>query len=172
MSDPNIHDLLDTEAGRRQPEHQPAFEVLVRAGRRRAWRHRAVGAVAVLAVAGGVTAGLALPGTQRGVPAGPERSPALVVVTGELAMVGGPPGITESPRPIPGTIIFMTIDGERTFAQVASDGRFTAGLAPGQYTVVGYSPNYNRSLGQCRMAYPALVVYQDPVDIFVACQVR
>lgn len=59
---------------------------------------------------------------------------------GTLEAIGGP--VPGTPRPIPGTI-YIVGGGKTVKATVGSDGRFSAHVAAGTYTVTGRSPEFN-----------------------------
>lgn len=70
---------------------------------------------------------------------GPAGVPGLPI-TGTLQTVGGPPpGL---PTNVPGTVRFDSSNGVTVTAPVGKDGRFTAAVPPGTYTVTGFSPRY------------------------------
>jgi hypothetical protein len=87
-------------------------------------------------VAAGVAASMLILAGCSGQPAGSRT------VTGMLVRVGGPPGRSgpPPPLPLPGTIVARNATGQQFTATAGNDGRFQLSLPPGTYRLTGHSP--------------------------------
>ncbi len=74
---------------------------------------------------------------------------------GRLQVIGSPDGV--SPRPLSGTVTFHGSDGNIATISLSANGRFTAHLPAGRYTVAGRSPRFEGSIGECRASAPVIV---------------
>ena len=87
---------------------------------------------------------------------------------GTLQAVGGPAGT--SPRPLGGSVTFHGSDGNIATIDVSANGRFSAHLPVGRYTVAGRSPQFQSGVGECQA--PGLVTVTKDVTgrVEIDCQ--
>ena len=91
-------------------------------------------------------------------------------LTGHLYGVGGPaPG---APRSWPGTVTVTGGLGVHRDIQVGANGRFSALVPAGTYTVAGRSPLYQSGTGVCRAAGTVTVTSGHRTQADVLCQLR
>ena len=67
---------------------------------------------------------------------------------GTLQAVGGPSGTT--PRPLSGSLTFHGSNGNIATIDLSANGRFSAHLPVGRYTVAGRSPQFKGGAGDCQ----------------------
>jgi hypothetical protein len=87
---------------------------------------------------------------------------------GTLQAVGGPAAI--APRPLSGSVTFHGSDGNIATIDVSSNGRFSAHLPVGRYTIEGRSPQFNRAAGECQAPGPVNVTNDVTSRVEVDCQ--
>lgn len=90
-------------------------------------------------------------------------------VTGTLRMTGGPSGATQPG--VPGKVVFQT-GSKQVVVTAATDGTFSASLAPGRYEVTGSSQLYGSGLGVCRTDTLVVVTSSSVAGVVVACSRR
>jgi hypothetical protein len=74
---------------------------------------------------------------------------------GTLQAVGDPAAI--APRPLSGSVTFHGSDGNIATIDVSPNGRFSAHLPLGRYTIEGGSPQFNKAAGECQAPGPVTV---------------
>jgi hypothetical protein len=87
---------------------------------------------------------------------------------GRLQAVGGPAGIT--PRPLSGSVTFHGSDGNIATIDLSANGRFSAHLPVGRYTVAGRSPQFEEGTGGCRAPGPVTVTNDVTSRVEIVCQ--
>lgn len=105
-----------------------------------------------------------------GVLTGCSTGPAHGTIIGELAAVGGPaPGL---PRPLAGSVrLTNTHTHASKVVTVGVDGRYSLPIAPGSYTLMGKSPQYNSGQSyDCQAQRAAVVVSSKTTTSDVYCQ--
>jgi hypothetical protein len=114
----------------------------------------------VLAAVAATTAGLSL--------AGCSSSPAEGTLTGTLQAVGGAAGT--GPRALGGVITFHGSQGNIATLDLGANGRFSAHLPVGSYTVSGRSPQFDGGTGECQASGPVTVTKGVTSRVEVDCQ--
>jgi hypothetical protein len=89
-------------------------------------------------------------------------------LTGTLQAVGGPPG--DGPRPLSGQITLHGSSGHITGITVGANGRFSAPVPVGKYTVSGQSPQYKGGAADCHASGPVVVTKGVTSSVEVDCQ--
>jgi hypothetical protein len=97
-------------------------------------------------------------------------------VTGMLVRVGGPPGKSgpPPPLPLPGTIVARNAAGQQFTTTAGNDGRFELSLAPGTYRLTGHSPQVwiNNQQMLCTAQAAIHVTKRQPLrKIWVICSI-
>jgi hypothetical protein len=89
-------------------------------------------------------------------------------LTGTFQAVGGPAGT--GPRALAGQITLHESNGTRYGIAVGANGRFSATLPVGTYTVTGQSPQYEGGTADCQASGPVTVTKGVTSSIKVDCQ--
>jgi hypothetical protein len=89
-------------------------------------------------------------------------------LTGTLQAVGGPSGA--GPRALSGQITLHGSNGHITSITVAANGRFSAPVPVGKYTVSGQSPQYQGGNADCRASGPVTVTQGVTSTVKVDCE--
>jgi hypothetical protein len=89
-------------------------------------------------------------------------------LTGRLQAVGGPSDA--SPQPLGGQITLHGSNGHITAITVGVNGRFSAPVTVGKYTVTGQSPQYESGAGKCHASGPVTVSKGVTTSVEVDCQ--
>ena len=89
-------------------------------------------------------------------------------LTGTLQAVGGPSGV--GPRALSGQITLHGPSGHITGITVAANGRFSAPVPVGKYTVSGQSPQYQGGTAVCHASAPVTVTKGVTSSVAVDCQ--
>jgi hypothetical protein len=89
---------------------------------------------------------------------------------GTLQAVGGSAGT--GPRPLSGSVTFHGSNGNIATIDLSANGRFSASLPVGRYTVAGRSPQFQAGAGECLA--PGLVTVTNDVThrIEIDCHER
>lgn len=87
---------------------------------------------------------------------------------GTLQAVGGPAGT--GPRPLSGSVTFHGSDGNIATIDLSANGRFSAHLPVGRYTVAGRSPQFEGDAGECRAPGPVTVTNDVTSRVAIDCQ--
>jgi hypothetical protein len=87
---------------------------------------------------------------------------------GTLQAVGGPAGI--GPRLLSGSMTFHGSDGNIATIHLSGNGRFSAHLPVGRYTVAGRSPQFEEGIGECQASGLVTVTKDVTSHIEVDCQ--
>jgi hypothetical protein len=87
---------------------------------------------------------------------------------GTLRAVGGPAGT--GPRPLNGSVTFHGSDGNIATIELSDNGRFSAHLPVGRYTVAGRSPQFEGGAGECQAPGPVTVTNDVTSHIDIDCQ--
>ena len=74
---------------------------------------------------------------------------------GTLQAVGGPAG--PGPRPLSGSVTFHGSNGNIATIDLSANGRFSAHLPVGRYTVAGRSPQFKGGAVECQAPEPVTV---------------
>lgn len=91
-------------------------------------------------------------------------------VTGVLQAVGGPGDV--GPRALSGQVTLHGPGGHKTGISVGANGRFSAPVSVGRYTVSGRSPQYEGGKGVCRAAEPVTVTKGVTTKVRIKCPQR
>jgi hypothetical protein len=89
-------------------------------------------------------------------------------LAGTLQAVGGPPGV--GPRALSGQITLHGSSGHITGITVGANGRFSAPVPVGRYTVSGRSPKYEGGTADCKASGPVTVTKGLTSSVEVDCQ--
>ena len=87
---------------------------------------------------------------------------------GTLQAVGGPTGT--GPRPLSGSVTFHGSDGNIATIDLSANGRFSAHLPVGRYTLAGRSPHFRGGTGECEAAGPVTVTKNVTSRVEIDCQ--
>jgi hypothetical protein len=87
---------------------------------------------------------------------------------GALQAVGGPAGT--APRPLSGSVTFHGSDGNIATIDLSANGRFSAHLPVGRYTVAGRSPQFERGADECQAPGPVTVTNDVTSRVEIDCQ--
>ena len=87
---------------------------------------------------------------------------------GTLQAVGGPAGT--GPRPLSGSVTFHGSDGNIATIDLSANGRFSAHLPVGRYTVAGRSPQFEGGTGECQAPGPVTVTNDVTSRVEIDCQ--
>jgi hypothetical protein len=87
---------------------------------------------------------------------------------GTLQVVGGPGGT--GPRPLSGYVTFHGSNGNIATTDLSANGRFSAHLPTGRYTVAGRSPQFKRGAGECQAPEPVIVTNHVTSRVEIECQ--
>jgi hypothetical protein len=87
---------------------------------------------------------------------------------GTLQAVGGPAGT--QPRPLSGTVTLHGSDGNIASIDLSANGRFSAHLPVGRYTVAGRSPQFEGGASECRAPGPVTVTHNVTSRVEIDCQ--
>ena len=87
---------------------------------------------------------------------------------GSLQVVGGPAGT--GPRPLSGSVTFHGSDGNIATIDLSANGRFSAHLPVGRYTVAGRSPQFKGGAGECQAPGPVTVTNDVTSRVEIDCQ--
>jgi hypothetical protein len=102
--------------------------------------------------------------------AGCSSPPDMGTLDGRLQTVGGPAGT--APRPLSGSVTFHGSNGNIATIDLPVDGRFSAHLPVGRYTVAGRSPQFNEGAGECQAPGPVTVTKSVTSRVVIDCQER
>jgi hypothetical protein len=96
--------------------------------------------------------------------------PSGVTISGRLLEEGGPAGTP--PRPLPGLVTLEPVRaGQDVVVQVGDDGRYSAQVFPGRYTITGNSPHIQGGAATCStIARP--VVARRSITADVICSIN
>lgn len=94
--------------------------------------------------------------------------PAEGTLDGTLQAVGGPAGT--GPRPLSGSVTFHGSGGNIATIDLPANGRFSAHLPVGRYTVAGRSPQFDGGAGECRAPGPVTVTHGVTSRVEIVCQ--
>ena len=89
-------------------------------------------------------------------------------LTGTLQAVGGPPG--DGPRALSGQITLHGSSGHIAGITVGANGRFSAPVPVGKYTVSGQSPQYKDGTADCHAPGPVTMTKGVTSRVEVDCQ--
>ena len=89
-------------------------------------------------------------------------------LNGTLQVVGAPPGA--GPRPLSGSVTFHGSDGNIATIDLSANGRFSAQVQVGRYTVAGQSPQFKRGDGECLAPGPVTVANEVTSRVVIDCQ--
>lgn len=95
-----------------------------------------------------------------------QANPPATTVSGTLRMVGGAMGGGQPG--VPGEVVFTAAD-KHAVAQAATDGSFTASLAPGTYKVTGTSRWYDNGQRGCSADSSVVVTRTAVAGLVVGC---
>jgi hypothetical protein len=101
----------------------------------------------------------------------PSQLRSVVLLHGQVKLVGGPARGGNYMRPVAGGVVTFAGSG-RTTAAMSEQGRFTAELRPGIYVVTATTPGYNSDGAACAAAHPVRVSAGKVASVEVFCQVR
>jgi len=87
---------------------------------------------------------------------------------GILLAVGGPAGT--GPLPLSGSVTFHGSDGNIATIDLSANGRFSAHLPVGRYTVAGRSPQFKGGAGACQAPGPVTVTNDVTSRVEIDCQ--
>jgi hypothetical protein len=87
---------------------------------------------------------------------------------GTLQAVGGPAG--REPLPLSGSVTFHGSDGNIATIDLSANGRFSAHLPVGRYTVGGRSPQFKGGAGECQAPGPVTVTNDVTSRVEIDCQ--
>ena len=116
--------------------------------------------VTVLTALAALCAGMSL--------AGCSSPPDKGTLVGILQAVGGP--AETGPRPLGGSVTFHGSDGNIATIELSANGRFSAHLPVGRYTVAGRSPQFDGGAGECQAPGPVTVTNDVTSHIEIDCQ--
>jgi len=100
--------------------------------------------------------------------AGCSSSPNEGTLDGTLQVVGGPAGT--GPQPLSGSVTFHGSDGNIATIDLSDNGRFSAHLPVGRYTVAGRSPQFDGGAGECQAPGPVFVTNDVTSHVEIDCQ--
>ena len=80
----------------------------------------------------------------------------------------GPAGT--GPRPLSGSVTFHGSDGNIATIDLFANGRFSAHLPVGRYTIAERSPQFKGGVGQCQAPGPVTVTNDVTSRIEIDCQ--
>ena len=100
--------------------------------------------------------------------AGCSSPPDMGTLDGTLQAVGAPAGT--GPRPLSGSVTFHGSDGNIATIYVSANGRFSAHLPVGRYTVAGRSPQFKGGAGGCQAPGPVTVTTDVTSRVEIDCQ--
>ena len=89
---------------------------------------------------------------------------------GTLQAVGGPAGT--GPQPLSGSVTFHGSDGNIATIDLSDNGRFSAHLPVGRYSVAGRSPQFEGGAGECQAPGPVTVTNDVTRRVEIDCQER
>ncbi len=87
---------------------------------------------------------------------------------GTLQAVGGPAGT--APRPLSGSVTFHGSDGNIATIDLSANGRFSAHLPVGRYTVAGRSSQFKGGTGECQAPGPVTVTNDGTSHVEIDCE--
>ena len=87
---------------------------------------------------------------------------------GTLQAVSGPAGTGS--RPLSGSVTFHGSDGNIATIDLSANGRFSAHLPVGRYTVAGRSPQFEGGAGECQAPGPVTVTNDVTSHVEIDCQ--
>ena len=116
--------------------------------------------LAVLAVLAALCAGVSF--------AGCSSPPDEGTLDGALQAVGGPAGT--GPRPLSGSVTFHGSNGNIATIHLSANGRFSAHLPVGRYTVAGRSPKFEGGAIACQASGPVTVTKDVTSRVEIDCQ--
>jgi hypothetical protein len=100
--------------------------------------------------------------------AGCSATPEQGTLDGILQAVGGPAGT--GPLPLSGSVTFHGSDGNIATIDLSANGRFSAHLPVGRYTVGGRSPQFKGGAGECQAPGPVTVTNDVTSRVEIDCQ--
>jgi hypothetical protein len=100
--------------------------------------------------------------------AGCSSPPDQGTLDGTLQAVGGPAGT--GPRPLSGSVTFHGSNGNIATIELSANGRFSAHLPVGRYTVAGRSPQFEGGAGECQAPGPVTVTNDVTSHVDIVCQ--
>jgi hypothetical protein len=89
-------------------------------------------------------------------------------IDGTLQVVGGAAGT--GPRPLSGSVTFHGSNGNIATIDISANGRFSARLPVGRYTVAGQSPRLKGGTGECQAPGPVTVTNDVTSRVEIDCQ--
>lgn len=94
------------------------------------------------------------------------------VITGTFLAVGGPFGAASDPQH--GRLVIRRNGHVAMTVRVGPDGKYSFGILPGRYTVVGYSPQFHTDgkQGACPAMQPVTVRVGHTTHVDTYCQRR
>jgi hypothetical protein len=99
---------------------------------------------------------------------GCSSSPEEGTLDGTLQAVGGQTGT--APQLLSGSVTFHGSDGNIATIDLPHNGRFSAHLPVGRYTVAGRSPQFEGGTGACQATGPVTVTNDNTSRVEVDCQ--
>ena len=87
---------------------------------------------------------------------------------GTLQAVGGPAGT--GARPLSGSVTFHGANGNVATIDLSANGRFSAHLPVGRYSVAGRSPRFEGGSGVCQASGPVTVTNDATSRVEIDCQ--
>ncbi len=100
--------------------------------------------------------------------AGCSSPPDKGTLDGTLQAVAGPAGT--GPLPLSGSVTFHGSDGNIATIDLSANGRFSAHLPVGRYTVAGRSPQFKGGAGECQAPGPVTVTNDVTSRVEIDCQ--
>jgi hypothetical protein len=100
--------------------------------------------------------------------AGCSSPPDVGTLDGTLQAVGGQAGT--GPRPLSGSVTFHGSGGNIATIDLSNNGRFSAHLPVGRYTLAGRSPEFEGGAGECQAQGPVTVTKDATSHVEVDCQ--
>jgi hypothetical protein len=89
-------------------------------------------------------------------------------LVGILQAVGGP--ARTGPRPLSGSVTFHGSNGNIATIELSANGRFSAHLPVGRYTVAGRSPQFDGGTSECQAPGPITVTKDVTSHVEIDCQ--
>ena len=100
--------------------------------------------------------------------AGCSSTPDQGTLDGTLQAVGGPAGT--APRPLSGSVTFHGSNGNIATIDLSANGRFSAHLPVGRYTLAGRSPQFKGGTEACQAPGPVTVTNDVTSRVKIDCQ--
>ncbi len=99
--------------------------------------------------------------------AGCSSPPEEGTLDGILQAVGGPAGT--GPQPLSGSVTFHGSNGNIATIDLSANGRFSAHLPVGRYTVAGRSPHFKGGADECQAQGPVTVTNDVTSRVEIDC---